>query len=127
MSYLTSEVSRDEIASGGMLAEFEVLYRCQVGAVTAFFARRSRDPQTVADLTADTFFEAMRSFGSFDPTKGSGPAWLFAIARRVYARHCDRATRRREASDRDNGRRTLDGDEFEELVGESTPNARVVS
>jgi RNA polymerase sigma factor (sigma-70 family) len=116
VSYLTSEVPRGEIVSDGLLAEFEVLYRCQIGAISAFFARRSRDPQTVADLTADTFFEAMRSFGSFDPTKGSGPAWLFAIARRVYARHCDRSTRHRDATDRDIARRMLDSDEFEELV-----------
>jgi hypothetical protein len=30
-------------------AEFERLYRAQVDEVTAFFARRSADPQTVAD------------------------------------------------------------------------------
>jgi RNA polymerase sigma factor (sigma-70 family) len=116
VSYLTSEAPRREIPSGGRLAEFEVLYRCQVDGVTGFFARRSRDPQIVADLTADTFFEAMRSFGSFDPAKGSGPAWLFAIARHVYARHCTRARRERDATNRDLARRMLDGDEIEELV-----------
>jgi RNA polymerase sigma-70 factor (ECF subfamily) len=31
--------------------EFEALYRANVTAVTAYFARRSADPQTVADLT----------------------------------------------------------------------------
>jgi hypothetical protein len=39
------------------VSEFERLYREQVDAVTAFFARRSADPQTVADLTADTFVQ----------------------------------------------------------------------
>ncbi len=34
----------------GAAAEFERIYRAQVDAVTAFFARRSADPQTVADL-----------------------------------------------------------------------------
>jgi RNA polymerase sigma-70 factor (ECF subfamily) len=30
--------------------EFEALYRANAAAVTAYFARRSADPQTVADL-----------------------------------------------------------------------------
>ncbi|HEY1458260.1 MAG TPA: RNA polymerase sigma factor [Solirubrobacteraceae bacterium] len=100
----------------GRLAEFEVLYRSHVLAVSSFFARRSSDPQTVADLTADTFFEAMRSFGSFDPAKGSAPAWLFAIARRTYAKHCERSRRRRDATARDAARRVLDEEEIEELT-----------
>lgn len=37
------------------VVEFEALYRANEAAVTAYFARRSADPQTVADLTADTF------------------------------------------------------------------------
>jgi RNA polymerase sigma factor (sigma-70 family) len=116
VSRLTTEAPRREIASGGRLAEFEVLYRCQVTAMTAFFARRSRDPQTVADLTADTFFQAMRSFGSFDPAKGAAPAWLFAIGRRVYARHCERTTRLEGAASRYEARRVIDADETEEIL-----------
>jgi RNA polymerase sigma factor (sigma-70 family) len=100
----------------GRLVEFEGLYRSQVSAVTAYFARRSRDPQTVADLTADTFVEAMRSFGSFDPARGGARPWLFAIARRVYARHCERSARQRDAARRHAARQVLDADETEELV-----------
>jgi hypothetical protein len=51
----------------GAVAEFEALYRANVAAVTAYFARRSADPQTVADLTADTFAQAITSFATFDP------------------------------------------------------------
>lgn len=39
-------------SSGSTLAEFEQIYRANVGVLTAYFARRSGDPQTVADLTA---------------------------------------------------------------------------
>jgi DNA-directed RNA polymerase specialized sigma24 family protein len=35
------------------------LYRANVAAVTSYFARRSADPQVVADLTADTFVTAI--------------------------------------------------------------------
>jgi hypothetical protein len=34
-------------------AEFERLYRANVDVVAAYFARRTADPQVVADLTAD--------------------------------------------------------------------------
>src|SRR5215469_15984023 len=72
----------------GAAAEFERIYRANVEVVTSFFARRSADPQTVADLTADTFVQVIISFGSFDPGKGSARAWVFGIARRVYAGYC---------------------------------------
>jgi sigma-70-like protein len=65
--------------------EFEVLYRANVAAVTAYFARRSADPQTVAGLTADTFVQAIMSFATFDPRKGTPRAWVFGIARRICA------------------------------------------
>jgi len=72
----------------GAVAEFEALYRANVVAVTAYFARRSAEPQTVADLTADTFVQAITSFATFDPRKGTPRAWVFGIARRIYAAHC---------------------------------------
>lgn len=100
----------------GLLAEFEAVYRAEVGRVTAFFARRCREPQVVADLTGDTFVEAMTSFASFDPAKGAVRGWLFAIARRVYAQHCDRAAQQKDAALRHAGRRVLDADEIDELV-----------
>jgi RNA polymerase sigma factor (sigma-70 family) len=96
--------------------DFEALYRSEVAAVMAFFARRSRDPQTVFDLTADTFVQAMRSFGSAPPTQGSERPWLFAIARRVYANHCERETRLHDAARREDARQILDAEETEELA-----------
>jgi RNA polymerase sigma-70 factor, ECF subfamily len=104
--------------SGGRdaAAEFERLYRAQVDAIAAYFARRSADPQTVADLTADTFVAAIASFGSFDPRRGSGRAWLFGIARRIYAGHCEAASRQHERVARLAGRRELEPDQVGELL-----------
>jgi RNA polymerase sigma factor (sigma-70 family) len=104
------------VSGRGRLSEFESLYRGNVGAITAYFARRSSEPQTVADLTADTFLEAIRSFGSFDPDRGGARPWLFTIARRVYARHCERSKRQQDAARRHAARQVLDGDEIEELA-----------
>jgi RNA polymerase sigma-70 factor (ECF subfamily) len=114
---LAAESTKREAGNpdASLLGEFERVYRSQVGAVTAYFARRSREPQTVADLTADTFLEAMRSFASFDPRRGDVRPWLFAIARHVYAKHSERGTRERDAAARHGGRRALDADETEEL------------
>ena len=118
MSNLVAEGIEREVGApkASLLEDFERVYRSHVGAVTAYFARRSREPQTVADLTADTFLEAMRSFATFDPRRGDVRPWLFAIARHVYAKHSERGTLERDAAARHAGHRALDNDETEELL-----------
>jgi RNA polymerase sigma-70 factor (ECF subfamily) len=103
-------------ANAGATAEFERLYRANVAAVTAYFARRSAEPQVVADLTADTFVAVITSFETFDPRKGSARAWVFGIARRVYAAYCEAYNRQEHKLLRLAGRRDLDPDQVEELL-----------
>jgi RNA polymerase sigma-70 factor (ECF subfamily) len=98
------------------VSEFEEIYRANVGAITAFFARRTSDPHTVADLTSDTFVEAITAFGTFDPSRGTARAWLFGIARHVHLRHCGQQISGRNALRQLAGRRELDGDQVEELL-----------
>jgi RNA polymerase sigma factor (sigma-70 family) len=100
----------------GATAEFERLYRANVDAVTAYFARRSADPQVVADLTADTFVTVITSFGSFDPGKGTARSWVFGIARHVYAAHCADYGQQQDRLQRLAGRRDLAPDQVEELL-----------
>jgi RNA polymerase sigma-70 factor (ECF subfamily) len=116
---LTAERSEHRLVAPdpALLEQFERLYRSQFDAIAAFFARRSRDPQTVADLTADTFVEAMRSFGGYDPARGPLRPWLFAIARNVYAKHSERSARSRRAIERHAGWRALEPDEIDDLEG----------
>jgi RNA polymerase sigma-70 factor (ECF subfamily) len=97
-------------------AEFEQIYRANVDAVTAYFARRSADPQTVGDLTADTFVSAITSFATFDPRKGTARAWVFGIARRIYAAHCEACSQQRDKVLRLAGRRELAPDQVGELL-----------
>ena len=87
-----------------------------MAAVTAYFARRSAEPQTVADLTADTFVQAIMSFATFDPRKGTPRAWVFGIARRIYAAHCQAHSQHRSGVERLAGRRELAPDEVGELI-----------
>jgi RNA polymerase sigma factor (sigma-70 family) len=98
------------------VAEFEALYRANVAAVTAYFARRSAEPQTVADLTADTFVQAITSLATFDPRKGTPRAWVFGIARRIYAAHCQARSQQRSKVERLAGRRELAPDVVGELI-----------
>ena len=107
---------RPSLRGSGAAADFERIYRAQVDAVTAFFARRSADPQTVADLTADTFVQVIVSFGTFDPGKGSARAWVFGIARRIYAAYCEAHSQQRDKVVRLAGRRELDTDQVGELL-----------
>ncbi|MBB6570244.1 RNA polymerase sigma factor [Kribbella sandramycini] len=100
----------------GPIAGFEAVYRANFGCVTGFFARRSTDPQEVADLTSDTFVQAIRSFASFDAARGTPRAWLLGIARNVFARHCESRTRTQDVAARLAGRRPIDIDEAAELV-----------
>jgi RNA polymerase sigma-70 factor (ECF subfamily) len=79
---------------------FERLYRAEVKRISGYFSLHSHDPHVVADLTSETFLQAMRSFSSFDASRGSGRGWLFAIARRVESRYWAQTERRQDAASR---------------------------
>jgi RNA polymerase sigma-70 factor (ECF subfamily) len=102
---------------GTLLEEFEQVYLRNVEVLMGYFARRCRDPHTVADLTSETFVRAMDGFASFDSRRGSDRAWLFGIAAHVFARHCEQSAGGRDAVARLGGHRPLDEDEIEELAG----------
>ena len=112
---MEAEAGEQSIGNGAA-TEFEQLYRANVDAVTAYFARRITDPQLVADLTADTFVAVITGFGSFDPRKGTARAWLFGIAGHVYASHCAAYNQQQTKLQRLAGRRELDPDQVDELL-----------
>jgi RNA polymerase sigma factor (sigma-70 family) len=105
-----------ESSSSPALSEFEGIYRANIGAVTAFFARRCRQPQTVADLTSETIVRAAAGLAGFDPRRGTPRAWLFGIARHVFAQHCAAAAADRDVLPRLVGRLDLPADEIDELT-----------
>jgi RNA polymerase sigma factor (sigma-70 family) len=98
------------------LEEFEQVYLRNIDVLMGYFARRCRDPQTVGDLTSETFVRAAEGFAKFDPRRGSDRAWLFGIAAHVFARHCEQSAGGRDAAARLGGHRTLGSDEIEELA-----------
>jgi RNA polymerase sigma-70 factor (ECF subfamily) len=98
------------------LAEFERLYRAEFGTVAAYFARRVADPQLVADLTADTFVAAIRSFDEYETGKRSSRAWAIAVARRVHGRYLESDPRDAATRGRSPAHRLLDRAETKELT-----------
>jgi RNA polymerase sigma-70 factor (ECF subfamily) len=75
---------------------FAVFYRRHVHALLAYFARRTRDAELAADLTAETFAAALQGAHRHRPDKGPAVGWLYGIARRQLAH----AARRGAVEDR---------------------------
>jgi RNA polymerase sigma factor (sigma-70 family) len=113
---VATEVSVRQNLRGDALAEFEQIYRSNVGLVAAYFARRCWEPQEVADLTSETIVRAVGSFDAFDPGRGSARAWLFGIAAHVWAEYCAQVANSRDAIGRLAGYRALDAGEIDELA-----------
>lgn len=98
------------------LEEFERVYRDNVGPISAYFARRCAEPQTVADLTSETFVRGAAGFARFDARRGSPRAWLFGIAGRVFASHCAAHADGVEMALRMAGDRPLPSEEIDDLA-----------
>jgi RNA polymerase sigma factor (sigma-70 family) len=103
-----SDIAVDPVA-------FEAFYRCHVGSVTRFVARRVADPHTVADLTAEVFLAVIGSARSYCPGRGTELAWLLGIARNVTAAERRRAAHERRTVGRISGHRLLDSDDIARL------------
>jgi RNA polymerase sigma factor (sigma-70 family) len=78
---------RDEdllVRSASEPGAFSAFYELHAKNVLRYFAHRTFDPETAADLTAETFAQA---FAARFRDRGAGAeAWLFTIARRQFAR-----------------------------------------
>lgn len=93
--------SRTDASKHGLDAEaFMALYERRAEAVLTYFARRTLDAQTAADLTAETFAEAFVSRHGFDSRRGDVGAWLFGIARHRLAGYLQTRSVERSARDR---------------------------
>src|SRR5436190_19778690 len=121
--------SDSELLSASDTRSFELFYRRNFEPVLGFFARRTRDPELAADLTAETFAAALTARRRYRPGQGHADSWLFAIA---YHKLAD-AQRRGAAEDR--ARRRLgmqrieltDGDllRIEQLADENRAQASI--
>ena len=74
------------IASRDDPETFTELYRRHAEEVLRYFARRTLDPETAAELTAETFAEAFASRRNYRDTGVNGVAWVYGIARHQLSR-----------------------------------------
>jgi RNA polymerase sigma factor (sigma-70 family) len=72
-------------------AAFTEFYRAHAEWVYRWFAGQVSDPALAADLTAETFAQALVSLRRFRGAEaGSGTAWLFGIGRNLLRRSYER-------------------------------------
>lgn len=68
------------VATGDRTA-FDELYRRFARAVFGLALRRSSNRSQAEDATQETFASLWRSASTYDPDRGPGASWLYAIAR----------------------------------------------
>ena len=78
-------VSDEALLAGTDPAGFEEFYGRHVDTLLGFFARRTRDAELAADLTAETFAAALSARCRYRPDQGAAVAWLFGIAMKKLA------------------------------------------
>ncbi|GAA3032415.1 RNA polymerase sigma factor [Streptosporangium longisporum] len=108
---------------------FEAFYRRHFDAVTRFLARRTQDPHTVADLTAEVFLAVLDSAHTYRPDRGSEIAWLYGVARNTLLAERRRSARELRAAGRISGHRLLESDDvarMEERIDAESPARRAL-
>jgi RNA polymerase sigma factor (sigma-70 family) len=109
---------------------FAVFYRRHVRALSAYFWRRSRDAETTADLTAETFAAALDGCARFDASRGPAIGWLYGIAHRQLGTLARRGAVEQRARRRMGmARLEVDDDQLELIASDAVregPQARVL-
>src|ERR1700742_867386 len=75
-----ADVSDEVLLAGADPAAFEEFYARHVDTLLGFFARRTRNADLAADLTAETFAAALSARKRYRPDAGAAVAGLFGIA-----------------------------------------------
>lgn len=64
---------------------FGLFYGRHAGPMLTYMARRVREPEVAADLTAEVFAAALEAAPNFDASRGSAAGWLYGIAHHKLA------------------------------------------
>jgi|tagenome__1003787_1003787.scaffolds.fasta_scaffold20738106_2 DNA-directed RNA polymerase specialized sigma24 family protein len=79
------ELTDEELLASGSPEAMGIFYDRTVEGLLGYFARRTRDPEVAADLTAETYAAAIVARARFRGEGTPATAWLFAIAHRKLA------------------------------------------
>lgn len=92
---------REQDLSVALPSDFQAFYAEHAHDVLVFFTRRTLDVETAADLTAETFAEALLARDRFRGSSGPEAAgWLYAIARHKLGTWTRKGVAERRAVDR---------------------------
>jgi RNA polymerase sigma-70 factor (ECF subfamily) len=83
--HTSAQLSDEELLRSDDPEAFGVFYDRHVKTLLGYFARRTRDPEVAADLTAETFASAIVAKHRFRPGASPPAAWLYTIASRRLA------------------------------------------
>ena len=90
---MTTDGELIQAAATGDRSAFEDLYRRYARPVFGLALRRLGDRGRAEDAVQETFASIWRSAGSYEPERGPGAPWLYAVARNAIV---DRARTRSE-------------------------------
>jgi RNA polymerase sigma factor (sigma-70 family) len=79
------ELTDEQLLASGSPEAMGLFYDRTVEGLLGYFARRTRDPEVAADLTAETYAAAIVARARFRGDGTPATAWLFAIAHRKLA------------------------------------------
>ncbi len=65
---------------------FGIFYDRHQAAIRRWFVYRTGSPHVAAELTAETFAQALAGLRGYDPERGGGRAWLGGIAQHQFHR-----------------------------------------
>jgi RNA polymerase sigma factor (sigma-70 family) len=77
------QLSDEDLLVSGSASDFGRFYDRHLDAVLAFVGRRTRQPEAMFDLTAETFARALEHRKQYQPAKGPAIGWLLGIARNL--------------------------------------------
>lgn len=104
LSSATVQPTADErivqIATTRSKAAFEGLFRLYAPRLKSFVMSMGASGGVADEVVQDAMLSVWRRASQFDPTRGSGGAWLFSIARNTFISHV-RQQKRHEASELD--------------------------
>ena len=81
----TAQLSDEQLLRSDDPEAFGVFYDRHVRTLLGYFARRTRNPEVAADLTAETFASAIVARRRFRAGPSPPAAWLYTIASRRLA------------------------------------------
>jgi RNA polymerase sigma-70 factor, ECF subfamily len=89
-----------QIASTQSKAAFESLFRTYAPKLKSFVMSMGASAGVAEEVVQEAMLSVWRRSAQFDPTRGSGGAWLFSIARNTFISHV-RQQKRHEATEVD--------------------------